>query len=290
VTRAVTPRDGRAAAPSLNAGVTAANILHVCDGQSEARSDAIAVEEPLEIRISGDPLLVTMRTPGHDHELCAGLLLAEGMIRNVADLSGIAACGRPGEAGYGNTLDVTLAPGVTIDETRFEARRGTVLNASCGVCGRRTIDDLVRDLAPLAAGTRFRPSTLAELTTHLRAEQPNFDRTGGLHAAGIARADGTYRVVREDIGRHNATDKAIGRLLLDGLLPASDSLLVVSGRTSFELVAKAWRAGITAIVSVSAPSSLAIASAQRAGLLLIGFARDGAFNVYAGAERLATAV
>jgi FdhD protein len=288
VTRAVTPGEGRAAAPSLNAGVTSARIRHVRDGQSEARSDAIAVEEPLEIRISGDPLLVTMRTPGHDHELCAGLLLAEGMIANVADLSSIAACGRPGEAGYGNTLDVTLAPGVSIDETRFEARRGTVLNASCGVCGRRSIDDLVRDLAPLAAGTCFHASILAELTTHLRAEQPNFDRTGGLHAAGIARADGTYRVVREDIGRHNATDKAIGRLLLDGLLPASSSLLVVSGRTSFELVAKAWRAGITAIVSVSAPSSLAIASAERAGLLLIGFARDRAFNVYAGAERLAT--
>ena len=281
-------REGRAASPSLNAGVTSANILHVRDGQSEARSDAIAVEEPLEIRISGDPLLVTMRTPGHDHELCAGLLLAAGMIGNVADLSGIAACGRPGDVGHGNTLDVTLAPGVTIDETRFEARRGTVLNASCGVCGRRSIDDLVRDLAPLPAGTRFRASTLAELTMHLRAEQPNFDRTGGLHAAGIARADGTYRVVREDIGRHNATDKAIGRLLLDDSLPANDSLLVVSGRTSFELVAKAWRAGITAVVSVSAPSSLAIASAQRAGLLLIGFARDRAFNVYVGAERLAT--
>jgi FdhD protein len=289
MTRVGAPGESSHRTPAaLGAGVASTSIIRVRDGQAEARRDAVAVEEPLEIRISGDPLLVTMRTPGHDHELCAGLLLAEGLIADLADLSGIAHCGRPGEDGYGNTLDVTLAPGVTIDEARFEARRGTTLNASCGVCGRRTIEDLSRDLAPLGAGARFHASILADLTTHLRTQQPNFDRTGGLHAAGIADADGQYRVVREDIGRHNATDKVIGRLLLDGALPASESILVVSGRTSFEIVAKAWRAGIAAIASVSAPSSLAIASAERAGLLLIGFARDRAFNVYAGASRLET--
>jgi FdhD protein len=271
---------------TLDAGIATADILRVQGGRAEARSDAVAVEEPLEIRISGDPLLVTMRTPGHDHELCAGLLLAEGLIETVADLTGITHCGRPGDEGYGNTIDATLAPGVVIDESRFEARRGTIVSASCGVCGRRAIDDLLRNAAPLACGTRFRAETLVGLTRQLRHQQPNFDRTGGLHAAGIADANGQYRVVREDIGRHNATDKSIGRLLLDNALPASDCVLVVSGRTSFEIVAKAWRAGIPAIASVSAPSSLAITTAARAGLLLLGFAREDAFNVYAGASRL----
>jgi FdhD protein len=289
MTRVGTPEEvSRIASATSSAGVTTTGILRFQDGRSEARRDAIAVEEPLEIRISGDPLLTTMRTPGHDHELCAGLLLAEGWIKNSADLSAIAPCGRLGEAGYGNTLDVTLAPGVTIDESRFEARRGTTLNASCGVCGRRTIDDLLRDLTPLTGGARLRASTLARLTSELREQQPNFDRTGGLHAAGITDENGQYRVVREDIGRHNATDKVIGRLLLDGALPARASVLVVSGRTSFEIVAKAWRAGITAVVGVSAPSSLAIATAERASLLLVGFARDHSFNVYAGAARLET--
>jgi len=229
-----------------------------------------------------------MRTPGHDHELAAGLLLAEGLIESAADLSGMAHCGRPGDEGYGNVLEVTLAPGVVVDEARFEARRGTTLNASCGVCGRRSIDDLTRDLSPLDPTPRFDAQMLSELTARLREQQPNFDRTGGLHAAGMATEQGAYRVVREDIGRHNATDKAIGRLLLDSMLPAADSVLVVSGRASFEIVAKAWRAGITAIASVSAPSSLAVALAARANLLLLGFARDHAFNVYAGAARLDT--
>lgn len=269
-----------------SAGVEHLEIARFARGELETRRDALAVEEPLEIRISGDPLLVTMRTPGQDHELTAGLLLAEGLIQSAADLSGMAHCGRPGEEGYGNALEVTLAPGVVIDESRFEARRGTTLNASCGVCGRRSIEDLTRDSLPLDPAPRFRASMLSELTAKLREQQPNFDRTGGLHAAGVASNEGVYRVVREDIGRHNATDKAIGRLLLDGALPAASSVLVVSGRASFEIVAKAWRAGITAIACVSAPSSLAVALAARANLLLLGFARDHAFNVYAGATRL----
>ncbi len=269
-----------------SAGVEQVEITRYAQGELEARRDALSVEEPLELRISGDPLLVTMRTPGHDHELAAGLLLAEGLIRSAADLSAMAHCGRPGEEGYGNALEVTLASGVVIDETRFEARRGTTLNASCGVCGRRSIDDLTRGLAPLDAAPRFAASMLSELTGKLREQQPNFARTGGLHAAGIASSEGVYRVVREDIGRHNAADKAIGRLLLDGALPASNAVLVLSGRASFEIVAKAWRAGITALACVSAPSSLAVALAARANLLLLGFARDQAFNVYAGVNRL----
>jgi FdhD protein len=271
---------------AFRAGIAQLEIVHVRNREAVTRRDAVAVEEPLQIRIFGDPWLTTMRTPGHDHELCAGLLLAEGLLKTVADLAGLSHCGRPGEEGHGNTMDVTLAPGVKLDERRFEARRGTSINASCGVCGRRTIDDLLQDLAKLDSSARFKATLISTLTARLREEQPNFDRTGGLHAAGIADSDGHFRVVREDVGRHNATDKAIGRLLLDDALPAHRSLLVVSGRTSFELVAKAWRAGIPAIVSVSAPSSLAVATAERAGQLLVGFARDGAFNVYAGGARL----
>ena len=289
MTRSATPEQARrVAAAASNAGVASAEIIAVRDGNRQVRCDSVAVEEPLEIRIFGDPLLVTMRTPGHDHELCAGLLLTEGLIASAAELSGIAHCGRPGDEGYGNTVEVTLAPGVIIDEARFAARRGTTLSASCGVCGRRTIDDLLQAPLPLASGARLRASALLELTTTLREQQPNFERTGGLHAAGIAHENGQYRVVREDIGRHNATDKAIGRLLLDGALPARESVLVVSGRTSFEIVAKAWRAGIAAVVGVSAPSSLAIATAERAGMLLVGFARGRGFNVYAGSARLET--
>ncbi|HEY4103820.1 MAG TPA: formate dehydrogenase accessory sulfurtransferase FdhD, partial [Polyangiaceae bacterium] len=205
MTRTAPAELGKLETASPNAGIATTNVLRYRDGHGEPIRDAIAVEEPLEIRISGDPLLVTMRTPGHDHELCAGLLLAEGMIGNRTDLSSIVHCGKVGEAGYGNTLDVTLAPGVTIDESRFEARRGTTLNAACGVCGRRTIDDLMRDLQPLGEGPRFHASTLVALTDELRKQQPNFDRTGGLHAAGIAAQGGACRVVREDIGRHNAT-------------------------------------------------------------------------------------
>jgi FdhD protein len=253
----------------------------------EPKADELSVEEPLEIRIQGETLAVTMRTPGHDRELTAGFLLAERLIRSQSELGSIVHCGRLGHEGYGNVIDVVPAPGVVLDvDALAGARRGTLTTAACGVCGRRMVEDLVENLAPPAPSAPFEPGFIRRLPDELRRKQPNFERTGGLHAAGIARPDAGLLVVREDVGRHNAVDKAIGRLLLDGVIPASGAVLVVSGRTSFEIVQKALAAGLAGVVGISAPSSLAVSTAARFGLLLCGFARGGAFNVYAGAERL----
>jgi len=247
--------------------------------------DELAVEEPLEIQIAGEALAVTMRTPGHDHELVAGFLLAEGLIRSRADLGGMHHCARPGSEGAHNTIDVLPAPGAVleIDATR----RGTLTTSACGMCGRKLIDDLLERLRPAPPSTPFSQPFIAGLAGELEKQQPSFQRTGGLHAAGVALAHGTLSVVREDVGRHNAVDKVIGRLLLDGQLPVLGAVLVVSGRVSFEIVQKALAAGLSGVVGVSAPSSLAVSTAARFGLLLCGFARGNAFNVYAGAERLA---
>jgi len=247
--------------------------------------DELAVEEPLEIRIAGEPLAITMRTPGHDHELVAGFLLAEGLIRSRADLGGIQHCGRFGAEGAHNTIDVLPAPGTVLEVDA--TRRGMLTTSACGMCGRKLIDDLFERLRPAAPSAPFTRGFVAGLSSELRKHQPSFERTGGLHAAGIALAGRGLDVVREDVGRHNAVDKAIGRLLLDGQLPATGAALVVSGRTSFEIVQKALAAGLSAVVGVSAPSSLAVSTAARFGLLLCGFARGAEFNVYAGAERLA---
>lgn len=257
------------------------------DGSAESLHETIVVEEPLEIRIAGETFAITMRTPGHDQELAAGLLLSEGLIRSAEDLGGIAHCGRPGDEGWGNTLEVSAAPGTALDAEHIElSRRGTLTNTSCGVCGRRSIEDLMARVAKLEDQARFESRVLAALTERLRAEQPVFEHTGGLHAAGVADEHGAWLVVREDVGRHNAVDKAIGRLLFDAALPARGKILVVSGRTSFEIVQKAVVAGFSALVAVSAPTSMAVATAERARLTLIGFARGGIFNVYSAPERV----
>ncbi|MET0792590.1 MAG: formate dehydrogenase accessory sulfurtransferase FdhD, partial [Polyangiaceae bacterium] len=268
---------------ATRAGIAAAEVVRVRTQHSERLIDEVAVEEPLEIRIHGDAWATTMRTPGSDSELVAGLLLAEGVITSTADVLGISHCGRPGEEGWGNVIDVNLAPGVR--DPSEETRRALFMNSACGVCGRAGVEDLLARLAPLSNTTLFSRDWLLGLVTALADAQANFGRTGGLHAAGIASVRGGFQVVREDIGRHNAVDKAIGRLLLDGQLPAQDCALVVSGRAGFELVQKALAAGIPALVSISAPSSLAIRTAQAAGSLLIGFARNQSFNVYAGTDR-----
>lgn len=252
------------------------------------RAELLGVEEPLEIRISDETLAVTMRTPGHDAELAAGFLLAEGLIRSRDDLGSMAHCGHVGEVGAGNTLNVAPAPGTHIDIEALEfARRGTLTTAACGVCGRRLVDDLMARLRAPARAMPFEPAFIASLPDALRERQHAFELTGGLHAAGIAFQQEGLVVVREDVGRHNAVDKAVGRLLLDRRLPATGGVLVVSGRTSFEIVQKALAAGVAGVVGISAPSSLAVSTAERFELLLCGFARGGAFNVYAGAARLA---
>lgn len=276
----------RSATHGVLSGIRRTEVVRVNDGRVERVQDAVVVEEPLEIRVGGDVFGVTMRTPGRDFELVAGLLFAEGLIASREDLGTMAHCGRPGEPGASNVIDVTPAPGGRLARYPGLEARSTITSAACGVCGRATIDDLVRRLGHREDSTRLDGAWLARLPEALSEQQVNFARTGGLHAAGAAEHGAALTVVREDVGRHNAVDKVVGRLLLDDRMPGAGSALVVSGRASFEIVQKALSAGFSALVCVSAPSSLAIETAARFGLVLLGFVRGGGFNIYAGAERV----
>ncbi len=272
-------------------------VVRYESGAPSTRADSVAVEEPLEIRVAGETLALTMRTPGHDHELAVGFLFSEGILPGKGGLGSVVHCGRPGEDGFGNVIDVTAAPGTAFDVERTRlARRGTITTAACGVCGRASIDDLLARIGavarerrrdPDAAGARFSARNLSQWVRSLRDQQPLFAETGGVHAAALLSNDGQFIATREDVGRHNAVDKVVGRAVLDGLVPLDGHALVVSGRTSFEIVAKAAVAGVSLVAGVSAPSSLAIDVATRSGLTLVGFARDEAFTVYANPERIA---
>ena len=258
------------------------------DGQRRTSRalDALAVEEPLEIRVAGDPLVLTMRTPGNDPDLAIGFLFAEGIIDGIADVGTVAHCGRPDEEGYGNAIDVAPGPGVSLDPERLSTtRRGTLTTAACGVCGRRSIDDLLARTGPVPAGSPVALEVVARSTERLREIQPAFDRTGGLHAAAALDVSGALLAGAEDVGRHNAVDKVIGTLLRTGAL-AGARVLAVSGRVSFEIVQKAAVAQIPIVAGVSAPTSLAVDLAERLGLTLAGFVRDGALNVYAHRTRI----
>jgi FdhD protein len=239
--------------------------------EHDGLEDEVAVEEPLEVRVDGSPLTVTMRTPGHDDELALGFLLGEGLIDG------------PRRAGPPPGLEANVVE-VAGPLLRDPGERRFYTTSSCGVCGKGALEQ-VAVAAPVAApGPRVARALLAELPDRLR--QPGFARTGGLHATGLFTADGELVVCREDVGRHNAMDKVIGRALLDGLVPLHDRILCVSGRLSFELVQKAAVAGAPILVGVGAPSSLAIELAADRGLTLGGFARGGAINVYTGADRV----
>jgi FdhD protein len=265
-------------------------IVRIEGAAHTSRRDEVVVEEPLEIRISGETLAVTMRTPGHDRELVLGFLLAEGVITSVNDIASIAHCGRAADEARENTIDVTLAPGVRppIDaDTGMLARRGTITTSACGVCGRRSIDDLLARVAPLPTGSMIDPGVLSAAVQGLSERQPVFARTGGCHAASLVRFAGEHVATYEDVGRHNAVDKVVGSSLLHAILPLSDHVLVVSGRSSFEIVQKAFAAGIPAVASVSAPSSLAIDLASHANVTLAGFVREGALTIYSGGDRIA---
>jgi FdhD protein len=269
--------------------------IDVATPSTSTRPDTLTVEEPLELRVNGTPLTVTMRTPGHDIELVHGFLMAEGLIRSVEDIALARYCEGAvvsGESGFDentyNVIDVTLAAGVAAPDA--SATRAFFTNSSCGVCGKASIEQL---RAQSAFDVRSDPVELAakvvvELPDALRREQRSFDKTGGLHAAGLATADGELLVVREDVGRHNAVDKVVGWALQNGRVPAAGCVLVVSGRASFELVQKAIMAGIPALAAVSAPSSLAVECADDAGMTLLGFVRDARLNVYAGGHRITT--
>lgn len=273
--------------------VRAVQVTRVDPGAADAREvrdDQVVVEEPLAIRIAGEALSVTMRTPGADAELVLGFLWAEGIIRSRDDVSSIAHCGRPGDAERRNTVEVTLAPGVRtplddVDAPLF-ARRGSITTSACGVCGRRSIDDLLASFRPVADGPSVSRAVISAAVRGLHERQPIFARTGGCHAASLRTASGEHVVTFEDVGRHNAVDKVVGACLRAGALPLAGHVLVVSGRSSFEIVQKAIAGGIPIVVSVSAASSLAVDLARRGNVTLIGFARGDALTVYAGAERL----
>ena len=250
------------------------------DGQMSGREpDELVVEEPLTIRLDDHLVSSTMRTPGHDFELAVGFLHAEGVLEPEW-VSGIRYCGTgsPVESEF-NVVSVETG-GRAPEPT---ARLGSISSA-CGVCGSEAIEELTERLRVLPAYEAWDPSLLAELPDRLRQQQPLFDTTGAVHAAAAIDRAGNVLVVREDIGRHNAVDKVTGRLLLDGMLPAIDYALVVSGRASFEMAQKAWAGGYSALVAVSAPSALAVTTARRAGLTLVGFTRNGQAKFYSPDE------
>jgi FdhD protein len=255
--------DGPAVSPQMIASVLRDGVR-----------DEVAVEEPLEIRVDGQPLAVTMRTPGHDEELALGFLYGEGLIDG------------PRAAGLTDDLAANIVE-VSGPLLRDPGARRFYTTSSCGVCGKGALEEVSVYAPPLAPGPTVERALLAALPDRLR--QPTFERTGGLHATGLFASDGELLLVREDVGRHNAMDKVIGRALCDGRLPLSDAILCVSGRLAFELVQKAAVAGAPILVGVGAPTSLAIALAADRNMTLAGFARGDRVNVYAGAERVRAA-
>jgi FdhD protein len=263
-------------------------VVRVRERGVSRRPDALAAEEPLEIRIEGKPLAVTMRTPGHDVELVHGFLLTEGVITSADDIATARYCDSVDETGRNtyNVLDLALAPGVAPPDDSVERRFYTT--SSCGVCGKASLDAVRTRTAfsPADDPVTLDAEVLFGLPDALRAAQKVFDSTGGLHGAGLFRADGTLLAVREDVGRHNAVDKVVGHALLSGAVPAVGTVLMVSGRASFELTQKAVMAGIPALAAVSAPSSLAAEMAEDAGMTLVGFLRGRSMNIYAGASRV----
>jgi FdhD protein len=263
-------------------------VLRIRESVHSYRPDTLAAEEPMEIRVGGRPLTVTMRTPGADFDLATGFLVSEGVVHSADDVAGIRYCaGATADGGNTyNVVDVALAPGVAPPDASLD--RNFYTTSSCGLCGKASLD-AVRTIAAWTVAddpVHIDPEVLTTLPDRLRAAQRVFDRTGGLHAAGLFAADGELLCLREDVGRHNAVDKVIGHALRSGLLPLRGTVLMVSGRASFELVQKAVMAGIPVLAAVSAPSSLAVDLAAETGVSLVGFLRGSSMNVYTGAERL----
>ncbi|MEA2638869.1 MAG: FdhD protein [Chloroflexota bacterium] len=264
------------------------------DGELQQVADVVATEEPLEIRIVPERdgglltqrISVTMRTPGNDFELAAGFLFTEGIVTSREAIAGISYCVDVPDAQQYNVVNVALAPGVAFDAERLQ--RNFYTTSSCGVCGKGSLEALEVQGCRTLAGVELevRAEMLCGLQDTLRAAQRVFRETGGLHAAGLFDAEGRLLVLREDVGRHNALDKLVGERLLAGEVPLAQRVLMVSGRTSFELMQKAAMASIPIVVGVGAPSSLAVETARTFGMTLVGFLRRDGFNVYAGSERV----
>jgi len=266
-------------------------VVRIREGGQTRRPDTLTVEEPMEIRVDGRALTVTMRTPGHDFDLATGFLVSEGVVRSADQVSGVRYCAGATADGSNtyNVVDVALAPGVELPDLSLE--RNFYTTSSCGLCGKASLEAVQTSVHwsvaddPLAVT----PELLSLLPERLREAQKVFDSTGGLHAAGLFGSDGELSCLREDVGRHNAVDKVVGDALQSGLLPLRGTVLMVSGRASFELVQKALMAGIPMLAAVSAPSSLAVDLAEEHGMTLVGFLRGRSMNVYAGAHRLVSA-
>ena len=264
--------------PAFGPGIV---LRRKADGSLETVRDPVVVEEPLEMIVGDRVLAVTMRTPGDDHELAAGFLATEGLIRSPSEIADCHHCRNT--AHPGNTLRILLKTKPNLDPP---ARYGTI-TSSCGVCGKTAIDEIRRrcpDVMKVAAPVEA--DTLLALPDRLRERQKTFERTGGLHAAGLFNLKGELTLLREDVGRHNAVDKALGRAFLDGAWPLHDSILLVSGRASFEIVQKALAAGVPIVAAISAPSSLAVDFATETGQTLAGFLRPPTMNLYAHPHRV----
>ncbi|MCE9520085.1 MAG: formate dehydrogenase accessory sulfurtransferase FdhD [Verrucomicrobia bacterium] len=251
-------------------------------GVPSRADDFVAREEPLEIRVEGRSIAVVMRTPGHDEELVAGFLLTEGVVKSAADIFEISLC--PTVTEGGNVIDVLLTSGVKVNWDSLT--RHVFASSSCGVCGKATLDSVFANFPPVTSSLKISTALMQMLPDKLRAAQETFAQTGGLHASAIFDRDGKLVVLREDVGRHNALDKALGYALREGLLPLENHILMLSGRVSFELMQKALAGGIPVVAAISAPSSLAVDFAKGSGQTLVGFLRGETMNVYAGVERI----
>jgi FdhD protein len=265
----------------MTAAFQRVDIVRFTDARQRPDSDLVASEQPLEVRLNGESFSVIMRTPGADRDLAAGFLFSEGVIKSASDLIV--------PDSQDDVIDVQL---VGMDSASLQAllasRRQVMTNSSCGMCGRRTLDSLGVNVTPLPSIWTSRREDVLGMPTTLKAAQAVFADTGGLHASGLFNRHGELLLIAEDVGRHNALDKVVGHMLLAGRLPLSDSMLCVSGRTSYEIVQKALLAGIPLVAAVSAPSSLAIELAEEGGITLLGFVRGERFNIYAHAERIAS--
>lgn len=259
-------------------------IERVNRARRAADGDLVAVEEPLEIRIGDTPLAVTMRTPGHDEELAAGFLYTEGLIDDADAILHVAHCRAVPAEAAGNVVTVTVADEATLDLERV--KRNFYATSSCGICGKASIEQVNQRVSLIASNLRVPARLLSGLSEAMSAAQEVFGETGGLHACGLFTAGGELRCLREDVGRHNAVDKAVGWALLGGHLPLEDAIMMVSGRASFEIVQKALMARIPLVAAVSAPSSLAVELAERCDMTLVGFLRNGRMNVYTAPHRV----
>jgi FdhD protein len=257
-----------------------ARVIRVRDGARSEIADVLAAEEPLEIRLNGDPVAVTMRTPGDDAELAVGFLVGEGIV-GPGDVATVREC--RSDEGDGGVADVKLKGGASASAGW---QRNFYATSSCGICGKSSIEAVRVAADPLPEGPTLDQAILTELPDRLRAAQRVFERTGGLHAAGLFAPRGELEILREDVGRHNAVDKVVGRAAVDGELPLGRHLLLVSGRASFEITQKALVAGIPFLAAVSAPSTLAVRLARESNMTLVGFLRPGGFNIYSGPERI----